>query len=103
MDAAELASGPCPLTPLLNVYPGLVHFALVDRRGHRLVAPDLPPAGSDLSLVNVSSDSSFSTTIPPPLSLKHFELVDRKPNEDHEGSVISRVNENVNDFESADV
>lgn len=36
-----LLSQPCLLTPILQLYPGLVHFVLLDRMHHRMIAPRL--------------------------------------------------------------
>nr|CAG4638524.1 EOG090X07YB [Cyclestheria hislopi] len=38
---------------LLQSYPGLVHFVLVDRKNHRLIGPNLPPLHRDSSLDSV--------------------------------------------------
>lgn len=46
-------SQPCRLTPMLNIYPGLVHFVLIDRKSHRLISPTLPNGQYDSTFENV--------------------------------------------------
>ena len=43
----------CRLTPLLKIYPGLVHFVLIDRRNHRMISPTLPKERHDVTFFNV--------------------------------------------------
>jgi hypothetical protein len=50
-------SQPCRLTPLLKIYPGLVHFVLIDRKNHRMISPALPLGRHDSSFDNVKSNS----------------------------------------------
>ena len=47
-------SQPCRLTPLLNIYPGLVHFVLIDRKNHRMISPKLSLERNDSTFENVS-------------------------------------------------
>lgn len=44
---------PCRLTPLLKIYPGLVHFVLVDRINHRMISPVLPMESKDSTFNDV--------------------------------------------------
>lgn len=46
-------SQPCRLTPLLKIYPGLVHFVLIDRKNHRMISPSLSTEGQDSTFENV--------------------------------------------------
>ncbi|XP_046648900.1 uncharacterized protein LOC124340340 [Daphnia pulicaria] len=46
-------SQPCRLTPLLKIYPGLVHFVLIDRKNHRMISPALPLGRHDSSFDNM--------------------------------------------------
>jgi len=45
---------PCQFTPLLQIYPGLVHFVLIDRNNHRMISPSLPLDRKDSTFENVS-------------------------------------------------
>jgi len=49
----RVLSLPCKLTPLLQLYPGLVHFVLIDRNHHRMISPSLPMDRSDSTFENV--------------------------------------------------
>ncbi|XP_032785024.1 uncharacterized protein LOC116922744 isoform X1 [Daphnia magna] len=49
----ESLSQPCRLTPLLNIYPGLVHFVLIDRKNHRMISPNLPLERDDSTFGNM--------------------------------------------------
>lgn len=46
-------SQPCRLTPLLKIYPGLVHFVLIDRKNHRMISPCLSQEQHDSTFENV--------------------------------------------------
>lgn len=45
---------PCRLTPLLRLYPGLVHFVLIDRANHRMVSPVLALDPTDSTFNDVT-------------------------------------------------
>lgn len=44
---------PCQLTPLLHLYPGLVHFVFIDRNQHRMISPSLLLDHKDSTFENV--------------------------------------------------
>nr|SVE74245.1 EOG090X07YB [Daphnia barbata] len=46
-------SQPCMLTPLLHLYPGMVHFVLIDRKNHRMISPSLPLERPDSTFGNM--------------------------------------------------
>nr|CAG4651067.1 EOG090X07YB [Simocephalus serrulatus]SVE94300.1 EOG090X07YB [Simocephalus serrulatus] len=46
-------SQPCRLTPLLKIYPGLVHFVLIDRKNHRMISPCLSQERHDSTFENM--------------------------------------------------
>lgn len=48
---------PCRLTPVLKIYPGLVHFVLIDRKNHRMISPKLSLERNDSTFENVSSET----------------------------------------------
>nr|CAG4643284.1 EOG090X07YB [Ilyocryptus agilis] len=50
---ASLFPMPCMLTPLLQLYPGLVHFVLVDRIHHRMISPNLPLERKDSTVADM--------------------------------------------------
>lgn len=53
IDKSRNFADPCPFLPILNHYPGLVHFVIVDRVNHRMMAPALPLLQRDETLDNV--------------------------------------------------
>ena len=48
-------SQPCRLTPLLKIYPGLVHFVFIDRKNHRMISPTLPQGRHDSTFDSVTT------------------------------------------------
>lgn len=60
-------SQPCRLTPLLKIYPGLVHFVLIDRKNHRMISPCLPLDQHDSTFENVRVVKNSS-------SISNFQL-----------------------------